>query len=192
MPDVETILQHNSRHSCWIVIHAQVYDITSFLDAHPGGAGILLRYAGKDATAEYAPIHPDGTIEKSLAPDKHLGPVQGPLDFLQSEIRDEEAEAEIQDRGQLAPLGTIQSLLDLEREAKKVLAKKGWIYYTSSADSATTFARNREDWGKVLFRPRVLRNVASVRMGRRIMGFESRLPFFVAPAAMAKLGHEGE
>lgn len=190
MPDVEKILQNNSRESCWVVIHNQVYDVTDFLDEHPGGAGIILRYAGKDATAEYAPIHPDGTIEKSLDPSKHLGAVQGPMDFLQPEIRDVKAEDEVQSKDQLAPIGTVQNLLDLEKEARKVLAKKGWIYYTSSADSTTSFERNREDWSRVIFRPRILRNVAKVNMKRNIMGFDSNLPFFIAPAAMAKLGHE--
>lgn len=36
MPDVEKILQNNSRASCWIVIEKQVYDVTDFLDEHPG------------------------------------------------------------------------------------------------------------------------------------------------------------
>lgn len=36
---------------------------------------ILLKYAGKDATEEYLPIHPKGTIEEALAPEQHLGEV---------------------------------------------------------------------------------------------------------------------
>lgn len=39
-----------------------------------GGQKILLKYAGKDATEEYLPIHPKGTIDE-LAPECHLGPV---------------------------------------------------------------------------------------------------------------------
>lgn len=191
MPDVEKILQNNTRNSCWVVINKQVYDVTDFLDSHPGGGGIILRYAGKDATAEYAPLHPEGTIDKYLDPSKHLGPVQGPMDFLQPEIRDINADAEVPGgKDEIASLGTLQNLLDFEREAQKALAKKGWTYYSSSADSTASFEANRRDWGKVVFRPRILRNVAKVDMRRRIMGFESRLPFFVAPAAMAKLGHD--
>lgn len=39
----------------------------------------------------------------------------------------------------------------------------------------------------------MLRNVARANMKRRIMGHDASLPFFIAPAAMAKLGHpDGE
>jgi len=36
---------------------------------------MVLKYAGKDATAAYKPIHPDDALEKNLAKEKHLGPV---------------------------------------------------------------------------------------------------------------------
>ena len=41
------IAEHNHRQSCWIVIEGQAYDVTDFLDSHPGGAAIILRYGGK-------------------------------------------------------------------------------------------------------------------------------------------------
>lgn len=83
MLSLEQVATHNSRDSCWVVIEGQVYDLTDFLEDHPGGASIILRYAGKvntircrtnmarltgsqDATEEYLPVHPPGTIEKEL------------------------------------------------------------------------------------------------------------------------------
>jgi L-lactate dehydrogenase (cytochrome) len=42
---------------------------------HPGGKQIILKYAGKDATAAYKPIHPEDALEKNLAKEKHLGSV---------------------------------------------------------------------------------------------------------------------
>ena len=45
--------QHATRDDCWTVIHGKVYDITSFLEAHPGGAKILLKYAGADSTRAF-------------------------------------------------------------------------------------------------------------------------------------------
>src|SRR5947199_6997952 len=69
------VAKHNSRESCWVIIKGKVYDVTDFLDEHPGGASIILRYGGKDATAEYDPIHPPGTIEENLPAEKYLGPV---------------------------------------------------------------------------------------------------------------------
>jgi L-lactate dehydrogenase (cytochrome) len=41
------VSKHNSRESCWVVITGQVYDVTGFLDDHPGGSSVILRSAGK-------------------------------------------------------------------------------------------------------------------------------------------------
>lgn len=41
------VAKHNNRDSCWIIVEGQVYDVTDFLEEHPGGANIILRYAGK-------------------------------------------------------------------------------------------------------------------------------------------------
>ena len=41
---------YSSRESCWVIIKGEVYDVTDFLDDHPGGAAIILKYGGKDAT----------------------------------------------------------------------------------------------------------------------------------------------
>ena len=44
---------HNKITSCWIILNDRVYDITEYLDEHPGGQHILLKYAGKDATEAF-------------------------------------------------------------------------------------------------------------------------------------------
>ena len=80
--------------SCWVVIHNNVYDVTEFLPVrsasrigvlyadimilqeHPGGAAIILRYAGGDATEVYDQIHAPDALNKFLPGEKHLGPVQ--------------------------------------------------------------------------------------------------------------------
>ena len=45
----------------------------STLQEHPGGAKIILKYAGRDATTAYEPIHPPDALDKNLPPEKHLG-----------------------------------------------------------------------------------------------------------------------
>jgi cytochrome b involved in lipid metabolism len=40
------VAKHNSKKSCWILLDSKVYDVTSFLSKHPGGAAIILKQAG--------------------------------------------------------------------------------------------------------------------------------------------------
>ncbi|KAE8673252.1 Cytochrome b5 isoform A [Hibiscus syriacus] len=45
--------QHNTKDDCWVVIDCKVYDVTSYLDEHPGGDDVVLVATGKDATADF-------------------------------------------------------------------------------------------------------------------------------------------
>lgn len=82
---------------------------------------------------------------------------------------------------------------DFERAAKAVANKRTWTYYSSAADDLHSHRRNLEDWSRVIFRPRVLRNVQKVNMRCTILGHASSLPIFIAPAALGRLGHpDGE
>jgi L-lactate dehydrogenase (cytochrome) len=77
--------------------------------------------------------------------------------------------------------------------AEKALSRRAWTYFHSAADDLRSTRNNTEDWSKITLRPRVLQNVSRADMSRSIMGFKSSLPFGIAPAAMAKLGHpDGE
>jgi L-lactate dehydrogenase (cytochrome) len=44
------VQKHASKDSCWVIIEGQVYDVTSFLPDHPGGAGVIIKNSGRDAT----------------------------------------------------------------------------------------------------------------------------------------------
>ena len=59
--------KHNTARSCWLAIHNTVYDVTGFLDRHPGGRAVLLGAAGGDATAAFAAVHEASTL------DEHVG-----------------------------------------------------------------------------------------------------------------------
>ncbi|AQK52190.1 hypothetical protein ZEAMMB73_Zm00001d050248 [Zea mays] len=45
----EEISKHNTRKDCWIVIKDKVYDVTPYVEEHPGGDAIL-NNAGGDST----------------------------------------------------------------------------------------------------------------------------------------------
>lgn len=91
------------------------------------------------------------------------------------------------------PLMLCMKLDDFERAARLAISKRAYAYFHSAADDHLTLRNNRKDWSKLLLRPRTLINVTKVDMRRKIMGFNSDLPFFIAPAAMARLAHpDGE
>ncbi|XP_077217781.1 cytochrome B5-like protein isoform X2 [Tasmannia lanceolata] len=48
---------HNTRTDCWIIIKDKVYDVTPYVEEHPGGDAILA-HAGDDSTEGfYGPQH---------------------------------------------------------------------------------------------------------------------------------------
>ncbi|KAJ7437799.1 FMN-dependent dehydrogenase-domain-containing protein [Mycena galericulata] len=189
----KTVAQHNSRESCWIIVHGQVYDVTEFLDEHPGGSKIILKYAGKDATQEYEPIHPPDAITTNLPPEKHLGPVEpDTVEKVVVEITDEE-KARQERVSNRPPLDEILNLHDFENIAKQTLPEKAWAYYSSAADDEITNRENHAAYHRIWFRPRILRDVTNVDWSTTILGHKSSMPVYISATALGKLGHpDGE
>ncbi|WBW75419.1 cytochrome b5 [Schizosaccharomyces osmophilus] len=50
---VEEVMQHNTREDLWIAIKDEVFDITKFIEAHPGGEEVLVDLAGHDASGPF-------------------------------------------------------------------------------------------------------------------------------------------
>ena len=60
----EDVEQHFDESDCWIIVRDRVYDVTSFLDEHPGGIDIIVEYAGLDATSAFEELpHPPYAVE---------------------------------------------------------------------------------------------------------------------------------
>jgi len=51
----------------YIIVDDGVYDVTGFVDEHPGGAKILKRVAGKDATKQFWKYHNESVLKKYSA-----------------------------------------------------------------------------------------------------------------------------
>jgi len=58
----------------WIIIDGRVYDITKYIDKHPGGQIVLLRMGGKDCTDVFANYH-QARIYNSMLPPFLIGEV---------------------------------------------------------------------------------------------------------------------
>lgn len=53
---LDEISEHNNKNSVWILIHGSVYDVTNFLEEHPGGEEVLIEQGGKNATESFEDI----------------------------------------------------------------------------------------------------------------------------------------
>lgn len=52
----DEVQQHTSHGDLWLVIDRKVYDVSRWMDEHPGGPEVLLQEAGRDATNAFADI----------------------------------------------------------------------------------------------------------------------------------------
>ena len=65
------VAEHNSERDAWIILKNKVYDVSPYVEEHPGGRAIL-RNAGRDATKGFfGPQHPDRVFD--LIDDFYIG-----------------------------------------------------------------------------------------------------------------------
>lgn len=71
----EEVSKNTSEDSLWFIIDSKVYDVSDFIDAHPGGEYVLKQVAGTDATEAFYNLHRQEVLQKysSLC----IGTVQG-------------------------------------------------------------------------------------------------------------------
>lgn len=68
------IEQQNSFKSTWIIIHNKVYDVTKFLEEHPGGEEVLREQAGGNATESFEDVG-HSTDAREMASSMVIGEV---------------------------------------------------------------------------------------------------------------------
>ncbi|XDG06891.1 hypothetical protein ABKA04_006506 [Annulohypoxylon sp. FPYF3050] len=181
--------KHTTRESCWVVLYGNVYDVTEFLPEHPGGSKIILQLAGRDATEEYDPIHPPGILEETLKPEAKLGRID-PQTIAQTS--EPEAKEEKEEEGP-PPMESLLNLDEIEAVATKRMPEKAWAYYYSSSDDQFSKSFNNAVYRDILLRPRVFIDCTNCDSSTTLLGHKVDIPIFVAPAAMARLGHpDGE
>jgi isopentenyl diphosphate isomerase/L-lactate dehydrogenase-like FMN-dependent dehydrogenase len=184
-----TVSSHRTADSCWVILYNKVYDVTSFLPNHPGGSKIILQLAGTDATEEFDPVHPPGTLEDSLPASACLGTVD------KSTLPQVE-KVPTEDKPQGENLSTVDECLNLdeiEALATKKISRKAWAYYYSAGDDLISKDLNNAVYQKILLRPRIFVDCVRCDSSTTFLGHKVGLPIFVSPAAMARLGHpDGE
>uniref|UniRef100_A0A9J8C9A1 Cytochrome-b5 reductase n=2 Tax=Cyprinus carpio TaxID=7962 RepID=A0A9J8C9A1_CYPCA len=79
----EELKKHNTRNDCWTCIRGMVYNVSAYMDFHPGGEEELMRAAGIDSTelfdqvnalwAEYDWFQTDGTVNIIVYTKRKVG-----------------------------------------------------------------------------------------------------------------------
>ncbi|KAF7954559.1 hypothetical protein EAE96_005679 [Botrytis aclada] len=60
----EVAAHKDAENGMYLIIDENVYDVTNFLEEHPGGAKILKRVAGKDASKQFWKYHNENVLKK--------------------------------------------------------------------------------------------------------------------------------
>ncbi|KAG9041595.1 Cytochrome b2, mitochondrial precursor, partial [Tulasnella sp. UAMH 9824] len=188
----DEVLRHNTKTDCWVIINGEVYDVTKFMEIHPGGVNAILKMAGKDATKAFMPIHPPDALS-TLPPEYHVGTLD-PTTAPAAAYAETEEEIRIRKAREALPHPEAALNLDeIEDLAKGLLTRVAYAYYASAGDDEYTFRENSYAFKRYWFRPRVMNRVSKVTTSTTFMGYPVSLPVFICPAALARLGHpEGE
>lgn len=173
--------------------------MTDFLSEHPGGSKIILKLAGKDATDEYDPVHPPGTIEENLKPEAKIGRVNPESLARAKSASNAPAEGASSastslDKYTPPPLDHLLNLDEIAEVAQRLVPPKCRAYYFSASDDMFSKAYNTAVYRSILLRPRVFVDCTPCDTSTSLLGqFAVRTPIFVCPAAMARLAHpDGE
>jgi cytochrome b involved in lipid metabolism len=66
---------NKSAAKCWSVINGNVYDLTAWINAHPGGAGAITSLCGIDGTQDFLAMHRNQSKPESRLSTLLLGPL---------------------------------------------------------------------------------------------------------------------
>ncbi|KAI9255821.1 FMN-dependent dehydrogenase-domain-containing protein [Phascolomyces articulosus] len=187
------VAKHTSKQDVWVIIHGKVYDLTKFLPEHPGGQKIIMKYAGKDATKAFEPIHPPDIIDRFLSPEVCLGQVDASALATVKTVETEEEKKLRIARENKPRLDEMYNSFDFESVAKNVLPADAWAYYSSGSDDEITMRENHNAFHRIWLRPRVMVDVAKIDMSTHMLGTKVAIPLYITATALGKLGHpDGE
>lgn len=54
---ISEVSTHNSKNDCYLIIRDNVYDVSSFIDSHPGGTQKISEKCGQEVSGIFAQIH---------------------------------------------------------------------------------------------------------------------------------------
>ena len=73
----EQIASHSTANDCWTLIDTTVYDLSSYANEHPGGAGNITALCGVDATSAFAGQHGFTGVPANVLAPMAIGSLDG-------------------------------------------------------------------------------------------------------------------
>ena len=70
---LDEVKKHNSAGDCWSIIDGNVYDLTNWVESHPGGKERITAICGKDGTSSFLGKHSNSNSAKSQLNRFELG-----------------------------------------------------------------------------------------------------------------------
>lgn len=86
----EEVLKHSTGQDCWSVINGEVYDLTSYVSEHPGGADLINAICGKDGSAAFSGEHSGQQKPENILAAFALGPLAGASTLPEAQVQYEE------------------------------------------------------------------------------------------------------
>lgn len=164
---MEELSKHRQTDDCWIGIDGNVYDVSEFLNLHPGGLDKIFRYAGNDASKGFKMQHPKEYIEKFIS-QQYIGRLEK-VKREKKAIKRVTAVSMVNsvEKFQKPPLSNIFSLDDFKYVESMVY---GWKRELGVSKMALC---------RVFFRPRCLVDVSDVDLRLNIWDLKLEHPFVV-------------
>lgn len=69
------VAEKNTRSNCWVIVNESVYNLTDWINKHPGGSGSIASLCGQDATSAFEGKHGGEARPSSILESYYLGPL---------------------------------------------------------------------------------------------------------------------
>ena len=142
-----------------------------------------MKLAGRDATAEYDPVHPPGTLEDNLKSGAKLGRI------APSSVISVEKQTAVDVNRQAPPYDQLLNLSDIELYASRLISKEAHAFFYSAADDLISKRLNNEAYRSILLRPRIFVDCERCDLSTTLLGHQVGLPVYVSPTSMGRLAH---
>lgn len=73
---ISDVNMHNNPKDCWVIVNNKVYDVTNYINEHPGGPSSITRYCGKDETSAFEGKHSGSRSANSILSTLFIGNLQ--------------------------------------------------------------------------------------------------------------------